>query len=219
MVQHLKQLSASGVTHIELLPVFDLATVNEFSDKVADIQQPFSRLCEVNSAVKSSEFAGYCDSGSTVEEVLTQLKQNDSKDNPQVQALNTLVAQTDSYNWGYDPFHYTVPEGSYATDPEGTARIKEFRTMIQAIKQDLGMNVIMDVVYNHTNAAGPTDRTSVLDKIVPWYYQRLNETTGSVESATCCSTRRQSTGCSPSLSPIHWRYGPPIIRSMASAST
>ncbi|PLN22102.1 DUF3372 domain-containing protein, partial [Klebsiella pneumoniae] len=187
MVQHLKQLSASGVTHIELLPVFDLATVNEFSDKVADIQQPFSRLCEVNSAVKSSEFAGYCDSGSTVEEVLTQLKQNDSKDNPQVQALNTLVAQTDSYNWGYDPFHYTVPEGSYATDPEGTARIKEFRTMIQAIKQDLGMNVIMDVVYNHTNAAGPTDRTSVLDKIVPWYYQRLNETTGSVESATCCS--------------------------------
>lgn len=108
MVQHLKQLSASGVTHIELLPVFDLATVNEFSDKVADIQQPFSRLCEVNSAVKSSEFAGYCDSGSTVEEVLTQLKQNDSKDNPQVQALNTLVAQTDSYNWGYDPFHYTV---------------------------------------------------------------------------------------------------------------
>ena len=104
-----------------------------------------------------------------------------------MQALNTLVAQTDSYNWGYDPFHYTVPEGSYATDPEGTARIKEFRTMIQAIKQDLGMNVIMDVVYNHTNAAGPTDRTSVLDKIVPWYYQRLNETTGSVESATCCS--------------------------------
>ncbi|VTN14132.1 Pullulanase precursor [Raoultella terrigena] len=137
--------------------------------------------------MKSSEFAAYCASGSTVEEVLNQLKQSDSQDNPQVQALNSLVAQTDSYNWGYDPFHYTVPEGSYATNPEGTARIKEFRTMIQAIKQDLGMNVIMDVVYNHTNAAGPTDRTSVLDKIVPWYYQRLNETTGSVESATCCS--------------------------------
>nr|VUD33565.1 pullulanase [Raoultella sp. NCTC 9187] len=187
MVQHLKKLSASGVTHVELLPVFDLATVNEFSDKVADIQQPFSHLCEVNSAVKSSEFAAYCASGSTVEEVLNQLKQSDSQDNPQVQALNSLVAQTDSYNWGYDPFHYTVPEGSYATNPEGTSRIKEFRTMIQAIKQDLGMNVIMDVVYNHTNAAGPTDRTSVLDKIVPWYYQRLNETTGSVESATCCS--------------------------------
>ncbi|WP_156293666.1 pullulanase-type alpha-1,6-glucosidase [Serratia oryzae] len=187
MVKHLKQLAQSGVTHIELLPVFDLATVNEFSDKVADLPQPFSRLCELNSAVKQSRFADYCNSASTIGEVLNALKQDDSKDNPQVQELNGYVSQTDSYNWGYDPFHYTVPEGSYATNPEGTLRIKEFRTMVQAIKQQLGMNVIMDVVYNHTNAAGPTDRTSVLDKIVPWYYQRLNESTGSVESATCCS--------------------------------
>jgi pullulanase-type alpha-1,6-glucosidase len=187
MVKHLKQLSQSGVTHVELLPVFDLATVNEFSDKVADLPQPFSRLCELNSAVKQSRFADYCNSASTIGEVLNDLKQDDSQGNPQVQELNGYVAQTDSYNWGYDPFHYTVPEGSYATNPEGTLRIKEFRTMVQTIKQQLGMNVIMDVVYNHTNAAGPSDRTSVLDKIVPWYYQRLNESTGSVESATCCS--------------------------------
>ncbi|AJW28918.1 pullulanase [Chania multitudinisentens RB-25] len=187
MVQHLKQLAQSGVTHIELLPVFDLATVSEFADKVADLPQPFSRLCELNNAVKQSRFAGYCSSSATIGEVLNELKLDDSQDNPQVHELNGYVAQTDSYNWGYDPFHYTVPEGSYATDPEGTLRIKEFRTMVQTIKQQLGMNVIMDVVYNHTNAAGPTDRTSVLDKIVPWYYQRLNESTGSVESATCCS--------------------------------
>ena len=115
---------------------------------------------------------------------VTHLQLMPSYDFASIDESDSLKEQ---YNWGYDPFHYTVPEGSYATDPEGTARIKEFRTMIQAIKQDLGMNVIMDVVYNHTNAAGPTDRTSVLDKIVPWYYQRLNETTGSVESATCCS--------------------------------
>ncbi|TQI80016.1 pullulanase-type alpha-1,6-glucosidase [Serratia fonticola] len=187
MVQHLRQLAQAGVTHIELLPVFDLATVNEFSDKVADLPHPFSRLCELNNAVRQSRFASYCGSSTPIGDVLDELKQNDSQDNPQVQELNDYVAQTDSYNWGYDPFHYTVPEGSYATNPEGTARIKEFRTMVQTIKQQLGMNVIMDVVYNHTNAAGPTDRTSVLDKIVPWYYQRLNESTGSVESATCCS--------------------------------
>ncbi|WON76417.1 pullulanase-type alpha-1,6-glucosidase [Serratia sp. UGAL515B_01] len=187
MVKHLKQLAQSGVTHVELLPVFDLATVNEFSDKVADLPQPFSRLCELNSAVRQSRFADYCNSASTISEVLNELKQDDNQNNPQVQELNGYVSQTDSYNWGYDPFHYTVPEGSYSTNPEGTLRIKEFRTMVQAIKQQLGMNVIMDVVYNHTNAAGPTDRTSVLDKIVPWYYQRLNESTGSVESATCCS--------------------------------
>lgn len=187
MVQHLKQLAQSGVTHIELLPVFDLASINEFSDRVADLHHPFSRLCELNSAVKHSRFAGYCSSASTIGDVLDGLRADDSADNPQVQELNDYVAQTDSYNWGYDPFHYTVPEGSYATDAEGTVRIKEFRTMVQTIKQQLGMNIIMDVVYNHTNAAGPNDRTSVLDKIVPWYYQRLNESTGSVESATCCS--------------------------------
>eukprot|EP00959_Pyramimonas_sp_CCMP1952_P229320 4794793-Pyramimonas_sp.AAC.1 len=31
----------------------------------------------------------------------------------------------------YDPVHYGVPEGSYATDPDGAARVLEFRTMVQ----------------------------------------------------------------------------------------
>lgn len=70
------------------------------------------------------------------------------------------MAQTDSYNWGYDPFHHGT--GRILRHRSGRhGAYKEFRTAIQAIKQDLGMNVIMDVdvVYNHTNAAGPTDRT------------------------------------------------------------
>ncbi len=44
----------------------------------------------------------------------------------------------------------------------------------------------MDVVYNHTTAAGQ-DPKSVLDRIVPGYYQRLNDVTASVETSTCCS--------------------------------
>ncbi|WP_323858303.1 pullulanase-type alpha-1,6-glucosidase [Xenorhabdus doucetiae] len=187
MFKHLKALSRAGMTHMELLPVFDIASVNEFSHQVADLEHPFSRLCQINPEVKNSRFADYCRSTLTVREVLQQLQRDDNINNPQVQELNTLVAKTDSYNWGYDPFHYSVPEGSYATDPEGTGRIKEFRAMVQAIKQQLGMNVIMDVVYNHTDAAGPVSRTSVLDKIVPWYYHRLNEITGNVENNTCCA--------------------------------
>ena len=31
----------------------------------------------------------------------------------------------------YDPVHWGVPEGSYASDPNGPARIVEFRTMVQ----------------------------------------------------------------------------------------
>ncbi len=32
------------------------------------------------------------------------------------------IADSDGFNWGYDPVHYGVPEGSYATDPDGIAR-------------------------------------------------------------------------------------------------
>jgi hypothetical protein len=67
----------------------------------------------------------------------------------------------------------------------------------QAIKQNIGMNVVMDVVYNHTNEAGLGPK-SVLDKIVPWYYQRLNPETGSVKTPPAAPTRRRNTPCSPS---------------------
>ena len=105
-------------------------------------------------------------------------------DSPLQQAAVTAAAKDDGFNWGYDPFHYTTPEGSYATDPQGTTRILEYREMVQALKQtELG--VVVDVVYNHTAAAGQAD-TSVLDQVVPGYYQRLLED-GSLATSTCCA--------------------------------
>ncbi|MFE6891266.1 pullulanase-type alpha-1,6-glucosidase [Streptomyces sp. NPDC057694] len=94
------------------------------------------------------------------------------------------TAAKDAYNWGYDPYHYTVPEGSYATDPDGTARTVQFRQMVKSLNDD-GLRVVMDVVYNHTTSSGQS-KTSVLDKIVPGYYQRLMAD-GSVANSTCCS--------------------------------
>ncbi len=90
----------------------------------------------------------------------------------------------DGFNWGYDPLHYTTPDGSYATDPDGTGRIVEFRRMVQGLN-DAGLQVVMDVVYNHTAASGQAE-TSVLDKVVPGYYHRL-DATGAVTDSTCCS--------------------------------
>jgi pullulanase-type alpha-1,6-glucosidase len=94
------------------------------------------------------------------------------------------VADSDGYNWGYDPLHYTVPEGGYATDPDGTARIGQFRQMVAGIN-GAGLRVVMDVVYNHTAASG-TDPKSVLDQIVPGYYHRLLPD-GTVATSTCCA--------------------------------
>ncbi|MDL5201179.1 pullulanase-type alpha-1,6-glucosidase [Streptomyces sp. ALI-76-A] len=105
-------------------------------------------------------------------------------DSDQQQECVAKAAAKDAYNWGYDPYHYTVPEGSYATDPDGTRRTVEFREMVKALNED-GLRVVMDVVYNHTAASGQAD-TSVLDRIVPGYYQRLLAD-GSVATSTCCA--------------------------------
>jgi pullulanase-type alpha-1,6-glucosidase len=104
-------------------------------------------------------------------------------DGQEQQAAVAMVSDVDGFNWGYDPLHYTVPEGSYATSPDGTARIFEFRQMVQSLNT-AGLRMVMDVVYNHTSASGQ-DPKSILDRIVPGYYHRLNAQ-GAVEKSTCC---------------------------------
>jgi pullulanase/glycogen debranching enzyme len=100
------------------------------------------------------------------------------------QALVRKTAATDCFNWGYDPYHYNAPEGSYSTNPgDGARRVLEFRQMVQALHR-AGLRVGMDVVYNHTFIAGQ-DEKSVLDRIVPGYYHRLNAA-GAIERSTCC---------------------------------
>ena len=42
-------------------------------------------------------------------------------DSESQQSCVMSVAGSDGFNWGYDPWHYTVPEGSYATNPDGSA--------------------------------------------------------------------------------------------------
>ncbi|MEV1286277.1 pullulanase-type alpha-1,6-glucosidase [Micromonospora sp. NPDC049679] len=105
-------------------------------------------------------------------------------DSDKQQACVTAVADSDGYNWGYDPLHYTVPEGGYAVDPAGAARTTEFRQMVAGVNK-AGLRVVMDVVYNHTSAAG-ADPKSVLDQIVPGYYHRLLDD-GTVATSTCCA--------------------------------
>ena len=105
-------------------------------------------------------------------------------DSDDQQAASMAVAANDCFNWGYDPFHFNAPEGSYASDAaDGAVRIREFRAMVQALHA-AGLRVGMDVVYNHTTASGQSPR-SVLDRIVPGYYQRL-DANGKVETSTCC---------------------------------
>ena len=64
------------------------------------------------------------------------------------------------YNWGYDPLNYNMPEGSYSSDPSnGTVRVKEMREMVMAL-HNAGIQVIMDVVYNHVSNASTSNLKS-----------------------------------------------------------
>lgn len=60
--------------------------------------------------------------------------------------------------WGYDPMAFFAPHRGYAHGREPGAQVKEFKTMVKALHQ-AGIEVILDVVFNHTcegNEHGPT---------------------------------------------------------------
>ncbi|MBW6433963.1 pullulanase-type alpha-1,6-glucosidase [Actinoplanes hulinensis] len=107
-------------------------------------------------------------------------------DSPEQQRAVMAVADTDGFNWGYDPWHWTAPEGGYATDPAGPHRILQLRQAVMALSA-AGLRVVLDVVYNHTMHDG-LGRFSVLDRIVPGYYHRLLADGSTAESSCCPNT-------------------------------
>lgn len=72
------------------------------------------------------------------------------------------------YNWGYDPAHYGVTEGSYVTNPnDGYKRIREAQQMVEAL-HSRGIRVIADVVFNHMHDVN----NNPLEQTTPHYYFR-----------------------------------------------
>ncbi|PKD42392.1 pullulanase-type alpha-1,6-glucosidase [Rhodohalobacter barkolensis] len=187
---HLKRLSESGLTHLHLLPINDIASIKEDTNNRVDLDDPFNRICEIIGT--NDQLAEDCEKYGTtpIREVFESL----SEDDPTTLEIQRIyrspehenkLADYDGFNWGYDPFHFNTPEGSFATNPEGVQRILETREMVQAL-DEIGLNIVVDVVYNHTHATG-SSRFSVLDKMVPDYYHRLDPNSGDVETSTCCS--------------------------------
>ncbi|MDD5435669.1 MAG: alpha-amylase family glycosyl hydrolase, partial [Nitrospira sp.] len=60
--------------------------------------------------------------------------------------------------WGYNTIGFFAPESSYSTGGSPGCQVNEFKTLIRELHK-AGIEVIMDVVYNHTgegNELGPT---------------------------------------------------------------
>ena len=156
---HLKTLAGAGLTHVHLLPVFATTSVDEVSGVNIDAAIPASKGDDAAAATfmtkGNATYGGSAPQG------------------------------VDLFNWGYDPWVYGAPEGAFSSNAnDGSKRVMEFRQMVQALHK-AGLRVIMDVVYNHTAAAGQSSY-AVLDRIVPGYYNRL-DSNGNVSNQSCCS--------------------------------
>jgi pullulanase len=88
---------------------------------------------------------------------------------------------SETYNWGYDPKNYNVPEGKYSSNPrDPKARIRECKQMIQAL-HEASIGVVMDVVFNHTAIT----EDSWFNLTVPNYYYRQDENGNFANGSAC----------------------------------
>ena len=73
--------------------------------------------------------------------------------------------------WGYNTLGYFAPAARYAASPDPCGEVREFKEMVKALHR-AGIEVILDVVYNHScedNEFGPTITFRGLDN--PVYYR------------------------------------------------
>ena len=73
--------------------------------------------------------------------------------------------------WGYNTIGFFAPHGAYSASGSTGGQVEEFKTMVKTL-HEAGLEVIMDVVYNHTaegNHMGPTLSFRGIDN--PSYYR------------------------------------------------
>ena len=77
--------------------------------------------------------------------------------------------------WGYNTFGFFAPHNQYAANRKGGGAVTEFKSMVRAFHEQ-GIEVILDVVYNHTaegNQLGPTINFRGIDNAA--YYRLVDE--------------------------------------------
>ena len=114
-------------------------------------------------------------------------------------AMPTADGVVRSNYWGYDPLAFFAPHRGYAADTAPGAQVREFKEMVRALHA-AGIEVILDVVFNHTaegNHLGPTLSFKGLENRV---YYMLGD--GG-------ATYRNYTGCGNTINGNH-----PIVREL-----
>src|ERR1039458_9435136 len=94
--------------------------------------------------------------------------------------------------WGYSTIGFFAPQCSYCIRPESGSHLQEFRDMVKALHR-AGIEIILDVVFNHTdegNQLGPTFSFKGIDNLsyyllVPWALQYYMDFSGCGNTFNC----------------------------------
>ena len=88
---------------------------------------------------------------------------------------STLVDKGLSNYWGYNTIGFLAPDSKYASSTTPGGQVQEFKTMVRALHEE-DIEVILDVVYNHTaegNHLGPTLSMRGIDNAA--YYRLVDD--------------------------------------------
>jgi len=99
-----------------------------------------------------------------------------------------LVARELRNYWGYQSIGYFAPHNEYASTGDGGSQVDEFRRMVRALHA-AGLEVIMDVVFNHTAEGsewGPTLCFRGIDNAA--YYRLQDDRSHYVDDTGCGNT-------------------------------
>ncbi len=113
--------------------------------------------CQTSSGVKSpGTFAGVIEKipylkelGITAVELMPIMEFNENENIN----INPLTRETLTNFWGYSPMAFCAPKASYAANNKNGNQVQEFKEMVRSLHQ-AGIEVILDVVFNHTAEGG-----------------------------------------------------------------
>jgi glycogen operon protein len=94
-------------------------------------------------------------------------------DETEASGSNPLTGQPLINYWGYSPIAFFAPHADYCVDPDAGDQVREFRDMVKALHR-AGIEVILDVVFNHTgegNHEGPTISFRGLDNSIYYHLE------------------------------------------------
>ncbi|MGI8699276.1 MAG: glycogen debranching protein GlgX [Mycobacteriales bacterium] len=103
-----------------------------------------------------------------------------------------LTARGQANYWGYNTLAFFAPHGPYAATGTGGEQVREFKAMVQALHA-AGLEVLLDVVYNHTAEGGPDGPTLSLRGIDDAaYYRHDPHRRGRYDDVTGCGNTLQT---------------------------